>query len=88
MAPDDDPVAAYLRELWREMLRIERVDPDLTFHALGGDSLLMVHMLVAVTANFDCEIDYEDFLEAPSLTRLARLVRDALAANRGPRHLR
>src|SRR6185369_797950 len=36
---DDDSAGARLAALWREVLEVERVEPDDNFFALGGDSL-------------------------------------------------
>lgn len=59
------------------MLQVENLDPAKNFFEAGGDSMSMVHMLVAVTAHFDCEFDYEAFVREPTLDRLATLVVDA-----------
>jgi acyl carrier protein len=80
-----EPVVAYIQQLWREMLRVDDVNQEATFYELGGDSLLMVHMLVAVTGKFACEIDYEEFLGAPSMANLVQLVNAARASDPGIR---
>ena len=82
MTAETDPVTARIRQLWRELLRIEQADAEATFYELGGNSLLMVEMLVAITGTFECEIDYEAFLSAPSTANLARLVNEALNSRR------
>ena len=61
------------------------VSTDTSFYELGGDSMLMVEMLVAVSGRFQCEIDYEEFLSNPTVSCLTRLINEALAGSDGVR---
>ena len=74
-----EDVDAYLGDLWCATLRLAAADADRSFFDDGGDSMMMVHMLVAVTARFDREFDYEAFVQRPTLAVLRTLVAAALA---------
>lgn len=70
----DGIAIADLQQVWCDLLRqpVVRVDDD--FFALGGDSMLLVSMLVHVSAGLERDIDYTAFIATPTIQTLARLL--------------
>ena len=58
--------------------RVPQVNFDEDFFALGGDSALVIEMLVAVSAHFDREFKYNKFFPKPTVRTLAALIADEL----------
>jgi acyl carrier protein len=84
VAGSDEPsaaVLAYLKELWEELLRAPQVNPDVSFFSMGGDSMLVIEMLVAVSAHFDREFEYNKFFLKPTLRTLSALIVENLKAH-------
>lgn len=67
-------VHSYLKGLWEELLRTPQVNPDEDFFAIGGDSALVIEMLVAVSAHFDREFKYNKFFPKPTVRTLTALI--------------
>jgi acyl carrier protein len=84
-AADKNPVGVfgYLKGLWEEILRTPLVQPDEDFFSLGGDSALVIEMLVAVSAHFDHEFKYNKFFSKPTLTTLSEIIVEELKAPHG-----
>jgi yersiniabactin nonribosomal peptide synthetase len=74
-------VFTYLRGLWQEMLRVPQVNPEDNFFTLGGDSMLVIEMLVAVSAHFDKEFEYNKFFPKPNVATLSAIVQEQLRAS-------
>lgn len=70
-------VCADLERIWSDMLRLPNVRVDEDFYMLGGDSMLLVSMLIRVSAAFDRDIDYAAFMAVPTIKTLARLIEAA-----------
>lgn len=66
-----------LRELWKSLLQRESISDDATFTALGGNSMLMIQMLVRVSQTFPAKIDYDQFINDQRLPVLIELVEGA-----------
>ncbi|TVV75822.1 non-ribosomal peptide synthetase [Sphingomonas solaris] len=64
-----------LRALWNEVLQRPAADedPDRDFSDLGGDSLRLLELRLAIERAFGRDIDVEAFLDRPTLRRLAGL---------------
>jgi|HubBroStandDraft_6_1064221.scaffolds.fasta_scaffold446570_2 acyl carrier protein len=82
IAIDSSPAAivAYLKELWEELLRVPPVSPNEDFFSVGGDSALVIEMLVAISAHFDREFHYNKFFSKPTLATLSALIAEQLEA--------
>ncbi|MEA2137023.1 MAG: hypothetical protein QOG56_173 [Solirubrobacteraceae bacterium] len=59
---------------------VESLDPDTSFFALGGHSLLSVRMLAAAQRDVGARVALRDFLADPTIAGLARLLANAPAA--------
>ncbi len=66
-----------LAEIWRSVLKVDRVGIRDDFYALGGDSLAGMMLLLAIAERFKVEIAIEGFLKAPTISTLARLLGQA-----------
>lgn len=63
-----------LCRLWMMVLECSDPDPDVDFFALGGDSLRLLELRVAVERDHGVSLDMELFLTEPSLRGLAHLL--------------
>jgi acetyltransferase-like isoleucine patch superfamily enzyme/acyl carrier protein len=81
--------------IWKEILHVDQIGTRDDFNALGGDSLSMTAMIIQVEERFKITVPIDDFLKAPTIDNLAKLVRrdgskssteqpDALASTSGP----
>jgi oxalate---CoA ligase len=64
-----------LAEIWRRLLKIDRVGARDDFNTLGGDSLSMASMIIEIEERFNIVVPIDEFLESPTVQTLARLVR-------------
>ena len=65
------PLEAGLSEIWRETLGLERVGLDEDFFQIGGNSLLAVHLMLAIEERHGIKLPLEVLLEATTVARLA-----------------
>jgi amino acid adenylation domain-containing protein len=63
-----------IANIWQEILEIEPVGVHQDFFELGGESLMAVRMLAAIEDVLLAQIDFTDFLEAPTVSGLAAAV--------------
>lgn len=70
------PVETQLVEVWSELLELpeEDISTDASFFSLGGHSILLSRLLLAVREQFACAIAINQFIEMPTVQRLAMLV--------------
>jgi len=71
----DSAIEKEIADLWRDILRAEKVGVRDDFHALGGDSLSMVSMVLEVERRYGVTVPIDRFLKAPTVATLAQLVR-------------
>lgn len=67
-------VEIYLRELWVRLLGVDAVGADDDFFALGGSSMQVVEMLVAVSEHYNEQIEFIEFFKNPTIANLSRLL--------------
>ncbi|HWD32023.1 MAG TPA: amino acid adenylation domain-containing protein [Pseudomonas sp.] len=72
----DNAIEARLLILWSELLAlsVEEISTDDSFFNLGGHSILLSRLLLAVREQFGRGIPINRFIERPTLQRLAQLV--------------
>ncbi|MFE7659497.1 non-ribosomal peptide synthetase [Streptomyces celluloflavus] len=63
-----------LATLWRQLLRCDEVARDVSFFALGGDSLLATRLIHEVRRRFGADIRLRELLDAPTVAGLAAAV--------------
>ena len=61
-------------KLWRDVLAITEVDPDLSFLELGGSSLQIIQMIGDIKTRYQRVVPVASFLDAPNVTGLAKLL--------------
>jgi amino acid adenylation domain-containing protein len=79
VAPSD-PVEELLAGLWREVLGIEQIGVRDSFFELGGHSLLATQVRSRVRDLLGVDLPLRKLFEAPTISRLARAVREAREA--------
>jgi amino acid adenylation domain-containing protein len=77
--PPRGPIEAVLAETWEELLRGRQIGAHDNFFDRGGHSLLALQLLARVRRTFEIEVPLENFLDEPTLSRLAGIVEHALA---------
>jgi acyl carrier protein len=67
-----------LSEIWREVLRLDRVGVRDNFFELGGHSLLMTQVISRVREAFQIELPIRRFFESPTIADLAAVIEESL----------
>jgi amino acid adenylation domain-containing protein len=57
-------------DIWKELLRIDKVGIDDSFFDLGGHSLLLIRMLGKLKPHFEKELKVVDFFRYPTISKL------------------
>jgi amino acid adenylation domain-containing protein len=72
-----------LQRLWRTMLPNANIaEPDATFQASGGDSLLLMKLMLGVEEITGQRIEYSTFLLRPTLPGLSHVVKRRLSGDK------
>jgi amino acid adenylation domain-containing protein len=82
--PPRGPVEEAIAGLWAETLGVARVGAHDNFFELGGHSLMAIQLIVRMKHIFGVEPPLKDFVDEPTVARLARLVEDGLAGDSAP----
>ncbi|MEV6002186.1 beta-ketoacyl synthase N-terminal-like domain-containing protein [Streptomyces griseomycini] len=75
-------VLAALGAIWQTVLGVPTVAPEDSFFDLGGHSLLASQIMTRIRERFEVRIPLGDLLDAETLSGMAELVQDELAALR------
>jgi sugar O-acyltransferase (sialic acid O-acetyltransferase NeuD family) len=78
MGLEATPVEQEMISLFSELLQLDELDPQTDFLKAGGDSLLTAILIERIHQRFDVEIRIDQFVELPTATHLADLVKSAL----------
>ncbi|HEY2329663.1 MAG TPA: phosphopantetheine-binding protein [Verrucomicrobiae bacterium] len=73
------PTELALVEIWREVLRVERVGIHDNFFELGGHSLLMTQIISRAREAFQVELPIRAFFESPTVAELSVAIEKLLA---------
>lgn len=68
------PVEKELSDIWKNLLNVDQVGIRDSFYTLGGDSLAMATMFIAVEERFHTPIPVEDVLKSPTIESIAKLI--------------
>ena len=79
--PAAPAIEAAMREIWREVLGVDRVDRADDFFALGGHSLLATRLVARICDRFDCTLPLRSVFEHPTAGALARAVERSLGGS-------
>ena len=82
--PPRGPIEEAVAEIWTELLGGETVGAHDNFFERGGHSLLAVQLLSRLRNTFEVEVSLPDFLEDPTISRLARIVEQTLEHGTAP----
>jgi acyl carrier protein len=66
--------ATVISDIFRRVLENPQVTADSDFFVLGGDSLLATRVLSAIARESGVELDFDDFLDAPTPDALAKKI--------------
>jgi hypothetical protein len=67
-------------DVWRQVLDVTDIDPDVTFFAVGGTSLTLLRAHRLLRERFDEDLELADLFQYQTVRRLAgRLAGDAAA---------
>jgi acyl-coenzyme A synthetase/AMP-(fatty) acid ligase/acyl carrier protein len=67
-------MVGFLTATWAEILRVLPPKPDADFFALGGDSLKLLELAMAVERRTGRQVSADAFLKTPTIERLAGLL--------------
>jgi len=68
---------------WREVIKIDEIDPDESFLDTGGDSLTATALVLRLEKEFSVKLPLITFFDAATIRRQAELI-DGLLADPGP----
>jgi acyl carrier protein len=68
-----------LAEIWRELLKVEKVGREQNFFELGGHSLLVLQMTARIRRMLEVELPVRSVFESPTIAALALEVEQARA---------
>jgi len=66
-----NPIEEQLVEIWKDILSRDRIGIRDNFYALGGDSLSLASMIIAIEERFKTEISIEKFLRSPIIETIS-----------------
>ncbi|HZU09237.1 MAG TPA: amino acid adenylation domain-containing protein [Pseudacidobacterium sp.] len=78
------PTEKKLAQIWRQILKVERVGLHDNFFDLGGDSLSAAEFIAHFHACFDMELPMGSLFEAPTVASLAAMVERLSSADTDP----
>jgi acyl carrier protein len=64
-------IESAIADVWRSILRVERVGVDDNFFDLGGHSLLVVQMQSKLRERFQCELSLMELFRRPTVGAIA-----------------
>jgi acyl-CoA synthetase (AMP-forming)/AMP-acid ligase II/acyl carrier protein len=79
------PLEKELAGIWTSIFQIEEVSIDDDFFALGGDSLLAVHVLSRIRDIMHLEVEVSRFFETPTIAEIARHLETLMEAGKARR---
>jgi len=77
-------VEQQLADLWKELLKVERVGTRDDFNVLGGDSLAMASMVSEVEGRYGIQIPIDEFLRCPTIETLAGFIQKGTTGGSAP----
>jgi acyl carrier protein len=70
----------HINTIWRETLRLDRVERDDNFFELGGDSLLATIIVSRMRDELGVEVSLVTLFDNPTVAELAYVAKQPLAA--------
>ena len=72
---DNDTLEARLTAVWRSVLKVEDVPPDVDFFDLGGHSILGLQLVTQIRSELGIQLDPVTFFDHPTIHQLVRQIR-------------
>jgi acyl carrier protein len=69
-----------IAQIWRDVLKSERIGRDDNFFELGGDSLIAMKLTEIVASKLMIEVSVVELFQNPSIRELALIVSDSRAS--------
>jgi len=76
--PPRDSVEEKLVEIWSEILQHKPIGIEDRFFELGGHSLSTTQVISRIRSHFGAEISFREFFDEPTITNLARRIRQKI----------
>lgn len=73
-------VETALAEIWRKVLRVERIGIFDSFFDLGADSITCAQVINRISSIFAAELSFQDFFESPTVVTLAATIETKVQA--------
>ena len=81
--PPRSAIEAKLLDIWKKVLKVQRIGTTDDFFDLGGDSLAAVELSAAIEAEFGINLVPGMLVDAPTIEKLARHVATETSTGRG-----
>ena len=72
--PSEDPVTQRLLEVWRQMLKVDRIGVNDSFFVIGGDSLAAIDLSCWIEKEYGMRLSPSVIYTNPTIDRLAALI--------------
>ena len=59
---------------WAEALGLDAVGPEDDFFDLGGDSVMLIHLVTRIRAALKCNLSVRSFYEGPTVAALSEKI--------------
>lgn len=80
--PPEGELEEALADIWRQVLRVQRVGRRQTFRELGGHSVQAMRVVVRIAERFGIPTSFPDVFRYPTISQLAEMVRQRDAQQR------
>ena len=75
-------VEELIAQVWKDVLKVDKIGVHDNFFDLGGHSLLAIRVLATVRDIFQKDFPLRDFFESPTVAGLAEKVKEIVVGNR------
>ncbi|MCX7920819.1 MAG: amino acid adenylation domain-containing protein [Clostridia bacterium] len=72
--PPENPIEEKLVDIWRELLRVERIGVNDNFFEVGGHSLKAVALKARIAKEFNIDVTLDDIFREPRIKGLAKCI--------------
>jgi acyl-CoA synthetase (AMP-forming)/AMP-acid ligase II/acetyltransferase-like isoleucine patch superfamily enzyme/acyl carrier protein len=69
-------VESRLIDIWKDILKLDRIGIRDNFYSIGGDSLATAVLMTAVEAQFGRDVPVDSFLKSPTIENLSKLLEE------------
>ena len=81
------PVEEEVAEMWRDLLRIERISVHDNFFELGGHSLLLIQIATRMQRVFQVELTLRTLFNVPTIAEMATTISELQVAEEDPEEI-